>query len=343
MGDFGILAPGEWLAADRNAFELAVIADRATVIIHPWGKFQRDTTNGKWVHTPDNASAPKSILLVRSGAWGDLLFLTPVLRALHLAGIKVALSCFESHRCLFDGAALVDEFLPYPAPAKEADRFEYVISLENVIELGKGVHATDALAAPLGVIIRDYHLIYQISQAEQIKTVDDFPRTNRPRLGVQLQATTANRNYPMKQWMAVVRELIARGWEIYVFGLPRQLALMQENPYFKKMDRPFREAASFLATCDAFCGVTSVWLHMADALRIPAVGLYGPVDWREWSAHAEKTTSLSGMGDCSPCYWYEHGGMQFPPNSPCTEGRECVVLASIKPERIVAKVDQLRP
>jgi len=336
MGGFGRLTPGSWIATDQNAFEIALHAERGSVKLEPIN----------W----DVAGEPKNVLIIANGAKGDLLFLTPVLRDIRarLKDVKVTLACFPVHHSLFVGTDLFDGLINYPVNHQDAVDFDRIVSLENVLELSRGVHATVALARALESDgLMDFKPAYVALPEETAWAATTYPRTDRPRLGIQMVASVANRNYPMEQWTLVINGLIRRGWEVFVLGHPGQFPKLRHQPDKLRNltidNLTFRKSAAVLQSCDAFCGVDSAWLHMCHALDVPAVGLYGPFPWEERTSKAPLTRTLSGTGECAPCYWHIHAGRHFPPNKPCSEKGVCVVLASIPPERIIAKVDQLRP
>ena len=188
--------------------------------------------------------------------------------------------------------------------------------------------------------------MYQVSDDELAWARLTYPAGTRPRLAIQMAASVANRQYPAKQWIEVIRLLIKRGWEIFALGAPGQLRTWGNGPNFRNLTLDgldFRQSAAVFKTCAAFAGIDSVWVHMAHALDIPAVALYGPFDWKTRTIHAPLTTALSGLGECAPCNWHMHAGSHFPPDKPCSKVGKCVVLETIKPETIVAKVDALRP
>lgn len=331
--DFGVLTPGDWILHDRNAFELAFIAERATVTLS----------------TPDIANRPlvsaNNPLVIRSGAWGDLLFLSPLLYELAPTQ-PFTLSCARKHHCLFPNAPF--PLIDYPVPLLDANRYDSVIDLGDVMETNRMMHATDAFAHALNVDEpKDYKPIYAVSFEESAAAFARYPKTpNHPRVAIQMLASTPNKNYPLNDWMRVIVQLVQRGWEVMLLGekvLPplKGTQGMVHCCYIEGFD--FRESAAILSTCDAFAGIDSVFVHLCHALDIPAIGLYGPFPWAIYTSKAPKTRSIDGVGACSPCFWHRHAGQSFPPNSPCTKTHQCAVLATIKPEQIVAKVDALRP
>jgi len=335
-GSIGTLTPGEWLMSDQNSFELALLAERGSASLERF---------------PETPSAYNSdeIVFMRSGAIGDLLFLTPAIRAYKLANPHrtVSLSCRVEHQSLFKGLDLFDALYPYPLRIEAIAECPLIRSLENVMELAHDVHATDAFANALGVQISDYKPVYIVTDEEK-SLAKNWIQSNRPRVGIQLAASVKNRNYPLDLWAKVIFGLDDRGWEVFLFGHPGQIPEFAPNmkrTYVHNMTTEklsFRESAALLSQCNAFVGVDSSLLHLCHALDVPAIGLFGAFSWETRTSKAPLTHALTGNGECKNCRWHAKNGLHFPP-MPCRQEQFCSVLASITPERIVAKVDALKP
>jgi ADP-heptose:LPS heptosyltransferase len=335
MGMFGTLEPGMWLVTDQNACEIGLHCEREEYEISPFTDWRQSGNVG-------------GVLIVANGAKGDLLFLTPVLRELktRLEGVNVTLACFPFHHSMFDGVDLFHKLIAYPVSLDEVAEFDRVVSLENVIENAGMTHSTDAFAKKLEVdVITDYQPVYCLTPFERAWAEAGYQKAGRPRVGLQMAASVANRNYPLDHWLQVIKGIIGRGWDVFVFGYPGQYPRLQTSPHLHNLtldNLDFRQSAAVLSTCDAFCGVDSVWVHMCHALDIPAIGLFGPFPFEARTAKAPKTLAISGHGECAPCFWHIHAGNQFPPNKPCSRVGKCVVLESIEPTRIIAKIDALK-
>lgn len=333
-GSIGTLTPGDWVLHDQNAFELAIMAERGTALLMSY--FPRVNPIGS------------TILFMRSGAIGDLLFLGPAIRAYKKANpnTPVHLCCRKEHWGLFKNTDLVSELIQYPPKLKNLAEYLRVVSLENVMELAPNTHATDIFAGALKVSVEDYKPIYQVTDEEK-SIVSYLTRSTRPKLGVQMVSSTKNRNYPLELWAEVITELHDRGWEVFLFGLPGQIPTMPPDvrrPFIHDISdkgMTFRETAALLSLCNAFVGVDSSLLHLCHALDIPAVGLYGPFNWEARTGKAPLTRALSGEGECAGCHWHAKNGQHFPPMA-CREAQRCSVLASIPPDRIIAKIDAFR-
>ncbi len=334
----GVLQPGEWLMHDQNAFELAMMADRESVQI----SFLKHDRGG---------IRQGNILVFRSGRYGDLLLATPAFKAQlsEFPDARFSLSCFEERTCLFEGTGLFHSYLPYPLPASMLDHFDNWVSLENVMEKAVDEHATDAFAQALGVAVTDYKPVYVVTEVEEIEAsmrLESIGVTSCKKIvGVQLRASVRNRDYPAQQAGKLVAGLVARGWEVLLFGEAGQLPSMEPAPHVHDLTRSglsFRDTAAILSICDVFVGVDSALIHLCHALDVPAVGLYGPFSWQTRTSKAPLTHALTGAGDCAPCSWHIKNGHHFPPHCPTGAKGYCGVLADIKPERIVAQVDKLK-
>jgi ADP-heptose:LPS heptosyltransferase len=338
----GTIQPGEWLCNDDNAFQLASMGERGSAELTPW----KSTSEFKTMWSQNLDVSPKSILLIRSGAIGDLLLLTPAIRALRVKhpDAQIWLSCFKRHWDIF--AQGDTHFVEYPLPTSELAQFDLIISLENVVELSteKGQHATDAFAEALGVTVTDYRPVYRVTEEERAWWANRLGASKAPnqkRVALHLHASAQVRGYPLAQWVEVMKTLVARGWEIMLLG--SMDGVKGVPPAIKDCSAlSFREAAAVLSTCDVFCGVDSSFFNLCPALGVPAIGLFGPVDWRtrikEWSGQR----ALHGEG-CTPCGWTaSRAGAKFPPMGPCFQKQQCVILEDIKPARVVSAIEGAR-
>jgi ADP-heptose:LPS heptosyltransferase len=335
----GTLGPGHWLMHDLNAFEIAQMAPRGAAKVTDG--FIRD------MEFPDERG---KFLVMRSGAIGDLLLLTA---AIHAWKKRVpspfALCCFPHHFSVFKGNPDIDELVPYPMKFSDHTKFAFPISLENTMESDHSQHASDVFAKALGIPtpLQDYRPRYFVSDEEKQATKKHLFE-NRPNIAIQCRASVRNRDYPMQQWLEVITSLEKRGWGVLLLGHRGQIPPLPpklQSPFIRNLTEEgltFRESAAVLSQCQAFCGIDSAFLHLCHALDIPAVGLFAAFDYTT-RIKSPKTFAITAPAECAPCSWHMHAGRHFPPNKPCSAVQQCVVLASIQPSRIVAKVEILKP
>jgi len=94
-----------------------------------------------------------------------------------------------------------------------------------------------------------------------------------------------------------------------------------------------RDLVGLIRSARLFIGPDSGPLHIADALGIPAVGLYGPTSTVSWGLVGASSRILSEDVECSPCY--KDDGV-FPP---CPHAQKCMV--NLSPDRVLAASLQL--
>lgn len=339
------LAAGEWLMTDENAFTLARRCGAGTVSVRPW--------------SPDNSMSAqarrlsdgiKSILLIRSGAIGDLLLLSPAIIALKEKNkdANIALACLERHWPII--SAMEIQTVPYPVSMSALNNYDLIISLEHIIELATDQHATDAFAEALDVTVTDYKPVYKVTEEELLglcrtpgAIIVPEGGKRQKRVALHLRSSALIRDYPMPLWGQVIGLLLQHGWEVMMLGKSHQIPVLNNMPPQLKncSELTFRESAAVLATCDVFCGVDSSFFNLCPALGIPAVGLFGPVNWKTRVKEGSGQIALHGEAPCAPCGWTgSRAGIHFPPHGPCTQTRHCVPLSEIDPRRIAAVIER---
>ena len=119
-----------------------------------------------------------------------------------------------------------------------------------------------------------------------------------PRVGVVLQAHDPVRAWPHAADLAI--HLQIRGYKTVTFDMHQRVT--DEIPAV--LGRPIREVAAILAHLDAVVSPDSGLLHVAGALGVPVIGLFGSTDgalrMREYAGH---WTVGKEVADCAPC-WY---------------------------------------
>ncbi|HET8645454.1 MAG TPA: glycosyltransferase family 9 protein, partial [Vicinamibacteria bacterium] len=119
-------------------------------------------------------------------------------------------------------------------------------------------------------------------------------------VGVQVKADESYRDYP--HMGALVRAL-AREQPVLVFA--EGAAPGFDVPGVVKVEgRPLREAFALAAGCAVLVSPDSAFLHLAAALAIPAVALFGPTSGRVRTADYPRARALDTRATlrCVPCW-----------------------------------------
>lgn len=329
------LPTGSYLAEDYNAAHFMLNAKRGTA------KLQSTAIGEKF------SEQSRNVLVIKPGAFGDLLLMTPIFRrAKELCpDCKISVSVAEQYAPVLIANQYIDELVDYPVCLNKIKQYDTVIVMENSIEGNPDAgneHAVDLFAKKFGVQVKDRTLVYNVTEDELAWALARYPRVKDvKRVAVQLQASTKSRTYPQHLLTEVLVKLLKSGIEVYALGSPYE-EQSQNRGFFRNLTLEglnIRQSIAAMLTCDLVLAPDSVMIHAASALNIPAIGLFGPVQWPN-RITSTKLYALQGCGNCKPCNWViEPATGHFPPNCPSREQGHCELLAGIKPERIVAKVN----
>ena len=147
---------------------------------------------------------------------------------------------------------------------------------------------------------------------------------------------------PAKQWPAehfasVVDTMAQRGWEIWIFGSEKDSVVAREIQEKCKADcvdltgkTGLLDAVDLISLTSAVVTNDSGFMHVAAALKVPLIAVYGSSDPLHTPPLSENAR-IERLGlDCSPCFKRE-----------CPYGHyRC--LRELKPERIVESIDSLQ-
>lgn len=146
---------------------------------------------------------------------------------------------------------------------------------------------------------------------------------------------------PAKQWPArhfasVADTMAQRGWDIWIFGSAKDASVAREiqgQARTRCVDLTGKagllEAVDLISTAGAVVSNDSGFMHVAAALKVPLVAVYGSSDPLHTPPLSE-TAKIERLGlDCSPCFKRE-----------CPYGHyRC--LTDLNPGRVVESIDSL--
>jgi hypothetical protein len=269
----------------------------------------------------------KTIHMFRGGGWGDIMFLSPLIRELKRRWPKVHIRvcCATEYAPALLGIDV--EFSPMPVAVDEVKPGDAAIFYEGTIENNPdadSVHAVDLFAAKLGIELTDR----------------TYPKSLRKRVGIQVMASSPVRTYHSRMLTRVAELLIEQGNEVYLFG--RKGSVQANVPgavNLAEADLDMRKSVAVMSTCDVMLTPDSSLFHVAQALNIPSVALFGSFDAKLRITNPENTVIIQANGACAPCFFHSHQDVQFPEDRPCSIAGFCTVLAGIAPERVVKAVN----
>ncbi|HUO05553.1 MAG TPA: lipopolysaccharide heptosyltransferase II [Candidatus Binataceae bacterium] len=313
---------------------------------------------------PTLVPEPRRILVKEVNWLGDLVMSGPALRAIRRAWPRAHLAVLikEELASFFDGAAWIDEVIPYSVGhgfsglgdrrrivvAIRIRRFDLGILFPNSFESAfwltmagvprragfiadaRGPMLTLKAVAPEEA--RTSHQVnYWLSMVRATTgvggTTDDFrleaaPQNcermaawltaNRKRSGAPLYAIAPAAAYgPAKEWRnfsALIDLLGERGAECVLVGAPSEVAKCREVADASRAGAAIAagntnigELIALLSLCDGFIGNDSGCMHLAGALGIPTVAIFGSTNPARTGPLGPKTRVICRKLECSPC------------------------------------------
>lgn len=311
---------------------------------------------------PDEDWNGRKVLFYRSGALGDLLFLTPTFREIkkRWANCKITVACLKQNQAILENNPDIDRLVEYPMAVDDFTKFDAYFVISDTIHDGNpetwDKHAVDIILEMGGLESENKELRYEISFDERRAAWARFPKGTRQRIGVQLMASIGSRTWPKSHVAEFTKLAIKEGnFEVFWFGPPgcTGQARQEPPPFLTALDRcepalSLRESIAVMSTCDAFLGPDSCLTHVVGALSIPTIALYGSFASETRTKYAHSIKAIDGeplrpgrgLQPCNPC---RHSFRRFPfevwpANGPCAQTNRCEVLASIEPEAVLTKL-----
>ena len=301
----------------------------------------------------------KRILLMRAGGFGDIVNLTPTIRLFKKSWPKceVHVASMGSYGTVLEHIPYVDGILKYPVLTSILDGFDAWVFYENAIE--RNPRAQKVPMADLFAEIAGFNMPifgkfdgkpdYVVTPDEVSWAKVQYPR--KPgirRLCIQPVASGACRVYQFSQMGLVLDAFKAKNqWETFLMGAPGEIKMQETDSQhnLSTAGLSFRQSCAVVSECDCLLANDSSLLHIAGALGVPAVGLFGPFPWKLRTSYYTSVTALTGKGRCSPCFYHESLGKltrdPFPKKCPSRDKGHCEVLATIEPKKIISTIEKV--
>lgn len=269
------------------------------------------------IHSFEKTKAQR-ILVVRDMGLGDVMLITPIVRALKSQGASVVdVATRKDYQPLFDGNPYVSKTIPLqegkPIPSQE---YEAVIDLRLSVEQAEnaGLHKNrvTAFGEAAGISLtapEDVHLDYYVrpEETEWAKSVVSPMRDGQMLAVFVWCSSTQNRNWSVERRQQMIMRLAAEGCKVVVlhyeqFDLGPALGLPDVISGGAKFS--IRQCAALISIADFVVSPDTGLFHIAQAMDKPTVSYFGAFSLKERkSSEAAIDISVSGC-HMKPCRQY---------------------------------------
>lgn len=223
------------------------------------------------------------ILIKRQYAIGDVLLITPIIRAIHHANPQVKIHVETDFPDIFINNPLVKAAHKtgmLTVPKKPAA----IINLDNAYENRPGmhiVHAYEESAREQYGLIDAVELATSLYPAQQDQS---WARQLRGKIGDSKSKLCllhcGPTNWPGKNWHTdrfakLATSLVLSGWHVAAVGLGRKPQAVKDCVDLTGNRFTIQQLAALMKLSQLFIGVDSFPMHCAQAVGLPTIGLFG--------------------------------------------------------------------
>lgn len=228
----------------------------------------------RWAHWNKVRRFDYPIVLKRSYAVGDVLLMTPVIRALHEKYPLCPIYVETDYPAIFEDNPCVKHAFTGLVPDKPMNPDALFINLDGSYEATPQMHVIDAYALKCGLEPSDVKRKLEYHGPG----IDSGRKLEGKWAAIHAGPTTwPGKNWPVDRWNQVAQHLRANGFKVMLLGNPPKDASVLCDLDMRGQSG-YPELAALLKQCALFLGLDSFPAHFASALGVPCVVLYGITD-----------------------------------------------------------------
>lgn len=294
---------------------------------------------------PGTDLSGKKILMIRHGGGGDILFISTGVKELkrRFPSAEINLAISEQYMALVESEQEISRIYTLPIELDKWNSFDYHLVFEGLLEeseLAYQYNAYDLFMLKMGLDVFEVDPQNKIptitihpSEKDEIKSKLPMLTNSSKKVGIQIESSAPIRNYSIYNFYKIAKSLIEKGYDVYFFGSAIQnnlvFSLVKElgNKSFNAVSSNLRNSLILASFMDFFIAPDSMFIHVAGALKIPLIGLYGPFPSESRMKYFKNSIGLGVEEGCAPCFQHT--------NETCFKGNPSPCMMALSPEIVL--------
>ncbi len=190
--------------------------------------------------------------------------------------------------------------------------FTHLIKPESEIHQYAPTHSLNIIA-PFGVPTDDAQPRLTVPAHRKDKALHLLREAgvpaSRPILAIHPFSLWRYKEWQPNEWASLIGRIIHRqGFSVVITGSPTEriraeaLTKRCSGPVFNLAGKTsIGELPALLSTSDLFIGVDTAALHIAAAVNVPTIGIFGPSSPAAWAPKGEQHAVITRQMPCQPC------------------------------------------
>lgn len=284
----------------------------------------------------------QSLLVFFPGGIGDVIALKAVLEDLHQLRpwLNITVASTVADQWIIGDVATV---LDYPVTETVAKGFDAWVNVAEMDFSSVGRELVETFAQYVGIPCPDHapniepYYGYMEAMEHYIRNWD------KPRVGIHLASASHWRSIPNFVGLYVAMEMADRGYDVYLLGGPEDRIVFTDNEEHSdppdniydmtQVLGPLEYYLGFLPSLDVLLTCDSGPMHMAGAMNIPTLALFGMTNGEKRTGYYPSVRYIQSDMECSPCE-------RIAEVAPC-DGQWCEALARMNPLYIADQLEEV--
>lgn len=233
----------------------------------------------RWERYLTHRTFGERVLVRRSRARGDVLWTTPILRAIRAENAHAEVWVETDCEDVLAGNPFVDQVVKKVPHGQEFDR---VIDLDECYERTPKRRVVESYAAEAGISMEDIDHVPSVYPSRDDR---EWARSVLPKGRIAVMHPASNswpgRCWPKECYVSVARWLESQGYTVAVIGATSDTPGLGGDALDLRGE-PLGRSAAVIERGRVFVGVDAAPMHIAQASLIPIVAIYGAVDPKWW-------------------------------------------------------------